>query len=121
MSMQIPVSHMALVRAQAGRSMELGARLSRLIEPTRQASGNLHFALQHSLCDPQLWLVSGSWADQSAMTAYFSSPAMAVFGELVQELVVHSLDFHTFSDVGADQARAGYPSCDAVAMQQLAG
>lgn len=41
------------------------------------------------------------------MTAYFSSPAMAVFGELVQELVVHSLDFHTFSDVGADQARAG--------------
>lgn len=104
MSMQIPVSHMAFVRARAGRSAELGVRLSALIEPTRSAPGCLSFALQHSQCDPDLWLVSGFWIDQQAMTAYFNNPAMEIFAELVQELVVNSLDFHTFKDVSAGQA-----------------
>ncbi|MHC8373428.1 putative quinol monooxygenase [Pseudomonas sp. MDT1-85] len=104
MSTQIPVSHMAFVRARAGRSAELGARLSALIEPSRNAPGCLSFALQHSQCDPELWLVSGFWANQQAMTAYFGSPAMQIFAELVQELVVNSLDFHTFKDVSAAQA-----------------
>ncbi len=120
MSTQIPVSHMAFVRARAGRSMELGARLSCLIEPSRQASGCLHFALQHSLCDPELWLVSGFWVDQQAMTAYFSTPAMQVFAELVQELVVNSLDFHTFSEVSAIQARGEYPPFNTAPLHQLA-
>lgn len=104
MSTQIPVSHMAFVRARAGRSVELGIRLSALIEPSRAASGCLSFALQHSQCDPDLWLVSGFWTHQQAMTAYFSTPAMEIFSELVQELVVNSLDFHTFKDVSAAQA-----------------
>ena len=38
------------------------------------------------------------------MIAYFSTPAMEVFAELVQELLVDSLDFHTFKDVSAAQA-----------------
>ncbi|WPN46212.1 MULTISPECIES: putative quinol monooxygenase [unclassified Pseudomonas] len=104
MSKQIPVSHMAFVRARAGRSAELGLRLSALIEPSRAAPGCLNFALQHSQCDPQLWLVSGFWSNQQAMIAYFSTPAMEVFAELVQELLVDSLDFHTFKDVSAAQA-----------------
>ncbi|MCU1751273.1 putative quinol monooxygenase [Pseudomonas sp. 6D_7.1_Bac1] len=120
MSMQIPVSHMAFVRARAGRSLELGARLSSLIEPSRQAPGCLHFALQHSLCDPELWLVSGFWVDQQAMTAYFGTPAMQIFAELVQELVVNHLDFHTFSEVSAVQARGEYSQFNTVPLQQLA-
>ena len=120
MSKQIPVSHMAFVRARAGRSAELGVRLSALIEPSRAAPGCLSFALQHSQCDPELWLVSGFWVDQTAMTAYFSSPAMVVFSELVQELVVNSLDLHTFSDVSAEQARGSYRLADAPAVQQWA-
>ncbi|CAI8935257.1 ABM domain-containing protein [Pseudomonas sp. IT-P44] len=105
MSKQIPVSHMAFVRARAGCSAELGARLSALIEPSRTAPGCLSFSLQHSQCDPELWLVSGFWTHQQAMTAYFSTPAMDIFAELVQELVVNSLDFHTFKDVSAAQAQ----------------
>ncbi|MGG7646507.1 putative quinol monooxygenase [Pseudomonas sp. ES4] len=105
MSTQIPVSHMAFVRARAGRSAELGARLSALIEPSRSAPGCLSFALQQSQCDPELWLVSGFWMNQQAMTAYFSTPAMQVFAGLVQDLVVNSLDFHTFKDVSAAQAQ----------------
>jgi quinol monooxygenase YgiN len=104
MSTQIPVSHLAFVRARAGRSAELGARLSALIEPSRSAPGCLNFALQHSLCDPELWLVSGFWVNQQAMTAYFSTPGMQIFAGLVQDLVVNSLDFHTFKDVSAAQA-----------------
>jgi quinol monooxygenase YgiN len=121
MSTQIPVSHMTFVRASGGRSMELGARLSRLIEPTRRAPGCLHFTLQHSLCDPQLWLVSGYWIDQQAMTEYFSTPAMDIFAELVQEMVVNSLDFHTFSDVSAVQAHGACAQINRSVMQQLAG
>jgi quinol monooxygenase YgiN len=104
MSKQIPVSHMAFVRARAGRSAELGVRLSALIEPSRSAGGCLSFSLQHSQCDPDLWLVSGFWTHQQAMTAYFSTPAMQIFADLVQDLVVNSLDFHTFKDVSAAQA-----------------
>ncbi|MGH8346275.1 MAG: putative quinol monooxygenase [Pseudomonas sp.] len=117
MSKQIPVSHMAFVRARAGRSVELGVRLSALIEPSRAAPGCLSFALQHSQCDPDLWLVSGFWSNQQAMTAYFSTPAMEVFAELVQDLVVNSLDFHTFKDVTAAQALGQ----SAVAVHKLAG
>ena len=105
MSTQIPVSHMAFVRARAGRSAELGARLSALIEPSRSSPGCLIFALQHSQCDPELWLVSGFWMNQQAMTAYFSTPAMQIFAGLVQDLVVNSLDFHTFKEVSAAQAQ----------------
>lgn len=117
MSKQIPVSHMAFVRARAGRSAELGVRLSALIEPSRAAAGCLSFALQHSQCDADLWVVCGFWSNQQAMTAYFNSPALEIFAELVQELVVNSLDFHTFKDVSAAQALG---QCTA-AVHKLAG
>jgi len=110
MSKQMPVSHMAFVRAQAGRSAELGVRLSALIEVSRSAPGCLNFSLQQSQCDPQLWLVSGFWSSQQMMTAYFNSPSMEVFAELVQDLVVNSLDFHTFRDVSAAQALRQCPA-----------
>lgn len=104
MSTQIPVSHMAFVRARAGRSTELGARLSALIEPSRSAPGCLSFSLQQSQCDPELWLVCGFWGSQQAMSAYFATPAMQIFAELVQAAAVNSLDFHTFTEVSAEQA-----------------
>lgn len=44
------------------------------------------------------------------MTNYFNSPAMEIFAELVQELVVNSLDFHTFKDVSAAQALGQCPA-----------
>lgn len=106
MTMSQPVSHLAFVRANAGNSVALGERLHRLLEPSRQAPGCLHFALQRSQCDDHLWLVSGFWTDEGAMTAYFGSPAMQVFSELLQEMMVNSLDLHTFCDVSGElQAR----------------
>ncbi|MCY1433363.1 Antibiotic biosynthesis monooxygenase [compost metagenome] len=102
MSTSQPVSHLAFIRANAGNSVALGERLHRLLEPSRQAPGCLHFALQRSQCDDHLWMVSGFWSDESAMKTYFGSPAMQVFSEVVQELMVNSLDLHTFSDVSRE-------------------
>ena len=94
------VSHMTLVRARAGCSARVEACLSQLIEPTLQTPGCLHFALQHCDNDPQLWQVAGYWQDEPSMQAYFNSALMDIYGTLVHQQVVDSLDFQTFSDAG---------------------
>ncbi|WP_341521141.1 putative quinol monooxygenase [Pseudomonas sp. G.S.17] len=97
------VSHLVFARARIGQSDQLGARLDSLIAPSLNAPGCLEFALQHSARDPDVWLISGSWADEQAMSAWFNTPHLQVFSEIVQELIVSSLDFHTFAtDDGAD-------------------
>lgn len=101
MTLSATVSHCALVHARAGFSAELGTRLQALVQASRQAHGCLHFAVQRSQCDHNLWLVSGFWAGQEPMLAWFDSPAMQVFSDLVQALLVERLDLHTFADVAA--------------------
>ena len=96
-----PVTHLAFIRASSGRSQELGERLRQLLEPARRAPGCLHFNLQQSQADADLWLLSGFWRDQQAMGGYFTSPSLELFGELVQARVVASLDLHTFGEPSA--------------------
>ncbi|WP_339442995.1 antibiotic biosynthesis monooxygenase family protein [Pseudomonas hunanensis] len=96
MTFNQPVTHLAFIRASSGRSAELGARLRDLLEPSRRTPGCLSFTVQRSQADADLWLLSGSWQDQQAMSGYFASPTLEVFGELVQAQVVTSLDLHTF-------------------------
>ncbi|TFF41168.1 putative quinol monooxygenase [Pseudomonas sp. RIT623] len=97
MTQQQPVTHLALIRASNGRSAELGMRLRDLLEPSLRAPGCLSFSVQRSQVDADLWLLSGSWRDQQAMSGYFASPTLEVFAELVQAQVVSSLDLHTFA------------------------
>ena len=94
------VSYMTLVRARAGCSARVEACLSQLIEPSLQTPGCLHFALQHCDNDPLLWQVAGYWQDEPSMQAYFNSALMDIYGTLVHQQVVDSLDFQTFSDAG---------------------
>ncbi|MFO2462562.1 antibiotic biosynthesis monooxygenase [Pseudomonas sp. 15FMM2] len=101
MSTPIPASHMAFIRARTGCSPELGARLSSLIEPGREVPGCLQFSLQRSQVDPDVWLVSGFWSSEQAMSAYFSSPALMIFTELLNDMLVRSMDFQTFTDTSA--------------------
>lgn len=96
MTLKQPVTHLAFIRASSGRSAELGARLRDLLEPSRRSPGCLSFTVQRSQADADLWLLCGSWQDQQAMSGYFASPTLEVFGELVQARVVSSLDLHTF-------------------------
>ena len=106
MSKPNPVSHLVFARAAAGCSAHLGVRLSSLIEPALSLSGCLNFALQQSLLDPEMWMISGVWTHELAMTGWFATPELSVFSELVQERVVSSLDFQTFKQVTAVQAEA---------------
>ncbi|MDB6145635.1 MAG: antibiotic biosynthesis monooxygenase [Pseudomonas sp.] len=99
-----PVSHLVFARANTGRSTHLGERLSGLIEPALKAPGCLNFALQQSLLDPEMWMVTGLWTSEDTMNAWFASPELSVFAELVQGLIVTSLDFQTFKQVSAVQA-----------------
>ena len=91
-----PVTHLAFIRASNGRSAELGTRLRDLLASSLQTPGCLSFHVQRSQTDADLWLVTGSWCDQQAMSSYFASPTLDLLGELVQEQVVTSLDLHTF-------------------------
>jgi quinol monooxygenase YgiN len=112
-----PVSHLAFARASTGCSEQLGVRLSSLIEPALKAPGCLQFSLQQSLHEPDMWVVSGQWASEEMMSAWFETPELSVFAELVQQLIVSSLDFQTFQHVTSAQAKANYQP----PMQQLAG
>ncbi|QCI10966.1 antibiotic biosynthesis monooxygenase [Pseudomonas putida] len=96
MTLRQPVTHLAFIRASSGRSAELGARLRDLLEPSLRTPGCLSFTVQRSQADDDLWLLSGSWRDHQAMSGYFASPTLDVFGELVQAQVLRSLDLHTF-------------------------
>ena len=74
-----PVTHLAFIRASSGRSAELGARLRDLLEPSLRAPGCLSFTVQRSQADADLWLLSGSWQDQQAMSGYFASPTCLLY------------------------------------------
>ncbi|MFK3797696.1 MULTISPECIES: antibiotic biosynthesis monooxygenase family protein [unclassified Pseudomonas] len=102
------VSHIVCVRASAGNSAQLGARLSALIGPSSKTAGCLHFALQKSMTQDDVWVINGWWADQSAMNDWFASPDLKVFAELMNERLVRSLDFQTFASVTAAQAKSAY-------------
>lgn len=67
------VSHLVTLRASAGNSARLGARLSTLIAPSARAGGCLHFALQQSMTERDVWVISGLWADASAMNDWFAA------------------------------------------------
>jgi quinol monooxygenase YgiN len=107
------VSHFVSLRASAGNSAQLGARLSALIGPTARTPGCLHFTLHHSLTEADVWVISGVWADQSAMNDWFSTPELSIFSDLMVEKLVRSLDFQTFASVTAPQAQAAYGVSDA--------
>jgi quinol monooxygenase YgiN len=112
-----PVSHLAFARASSGCSAQLGVRLSSLIDPALKAPGCLQFSLQQSLHEPDMWVISGMWASEDTMSAWFATPELNVFAELVQQLIISSLDFQTFKQVTSHQAKANYQP----PLQQLAG
>lgn len=91
------VSHLVFARARTGHSEQLGERLLCLIEPSRTAEGCLSFALQRSLKDPDLWLISGCWVSEEAMNSWLTIPELQVFADVMQTYMVSSLDFHTFA------------------------
>ena len=106
------MSHWVSVRARAEHSVQVGARLSSLINPSAAAPGCLHFALHRSLTDENVWVMTGSWADPSAMNDWFAAPELNLFSELLSESLVVSLDFQTYATVTPAQAQTAYVAAD---------
>ena len=100
------VSHLVSVRASVGRSEQVGTCLSGLIEASAQWSGCIHCAVQRSLTDDSVWLLTGAWTDSSAMNDWFCAPELMVFSELLAQRLVSSLDFQTFEVVAASKMTA---------------
>lgn len=67
------VSHVAWVRARAGRSDEVGRLLLQLVAPVRSMQGCLDFAVE--LSAEELWRIEGRWAGQRHYQA-FSTAAL---------------------------------------------
>jgi quinol monooxygenase YgiN len=64
--------------------------------------------LQQSQVDADVWLVSGFWSSEQAMSVYFNSPALVIFTELLNDMVIRSMDFQTFTDASAANAYGEY-------------
>ena len=95
-------THLAAIRAQPGRSEQLGACLQGLLEPSRKHAGCLSFEIGRAASDPQLWWVEGVWQSPAAMQAYFAAPLLQqVFGRALRERLISSLDCSA-----ADRVRA---------------
>jgi len=97
MSQAPVISHSLRVRSQPGRSAELGAQLQRLSKGSRQAPGCLHFDVQVSTREPDVWWVSGFWSPASALQDWLRSPAMGVFDDLLAHALLSSMDVRTFA------------------------
>lgn len=91
------VNHLVVARATAGNSMQLGTRLLGLVECARQSKGCLNFTVKQSLTEPDLWLISGCWSNEASMNKWLKSPDLQVFSDLMQGMIVRSMDFHTFA------------------------
>lgn len=99
MPASLAVSHQACVRAQSGRSAELAERLQVMVATSRRVKGCLDCSLQRSPDDPDLWLIRGTWDSPQALSAYFDSPALQIFAEVMHNHLVSRLDLQTFDPV----------------------
>ncbi|WP_110950177.1 antibiotic biosynthesis monooxygenase family protein [Pseudomonas bohemica] len=107
------VTHLVTLRASVGNSAQLGARLNTLSSTSARAAGCLHFALQKSMTEDDVWVISGLWADKSAMSDWFAAPELNIFSELVTEGLVSHLDFQTFANVTIAQGEAAIEAASA--------
>lgn len=96
------IDHLIFARANPGRRDQLGERLASLLQPTRAAMGCVRFTLQHSLSDPDLWVLAGTWRGPQAMQSWFGGEQASLFDQLVQSRLISSLDFNTFTTVEVD-------------------
>lgn len=85
--------HLAFIRAQPGRSEQLGACLLSLLEPSRGQVGCLGFEICPVAGDPLLWRLQGSWRSLADMHAYFAAPLLQrVLAQALREGLLGSLD-----------------------------
>jgi quinol monooxygenase YgiN len=91
------VTNLAFIRAQAGRSDELGERLRRLVGPSRREPGCIRFELHRADDDPDLWMVYETWRSAADRQAHYASAHLRAFIAEAPFLVEGPLDLRGFT------------------------
>jgi quinol monooxygenase YgiN len=91
------VTNIAFIRAQAGRSEELGTRLRHLAAQARREPGCLRFELHRADDDPDLWMVYKIWRSGADRQAHYASTHLRAFVAEAPFLVEGPLDLRGFT------------------------
>ncbi|MCA1551807.1 antibiotic biosynthesis monooxygenase [Bradyrhizobium sp. BRP19] len=91
------LTNIAFIRAQKGKSEQLGEHLLALVEPSRAEPGCINYDVHRSNDDFELWCVYENWKSADDLTAHFQLPHMQRFIEAIPSLVEGELDLRAFS------------------------
>src|SRR3546814_9311383 len=91
------VTNLAFIRAQPGRSGELGRRLRRLVVPSRREPGCISYDLHRADNDPDLWMVYENWRSTDDLQAHLATAHMRAFIAEAPFLVEGPLELRGFT------------------------
>lgn len=101
------VTNLAFIRAQPGRSEELGDRLRRLVGPSRREPGCIRYDLHRADDDPDLWMVYETWRSPADRQAHYATAHIRAFIAEAPFLVEGPLDLRGFTpSLPLDRTRA---------------
>lgn len=89
----------ALMRAQPGKSEELGQRLMTLLESSRREAGCINYDVHRSNPDADGWCVYENWRSPQDLDAHFATPAFREFVAAAATLLDGDVDLRTYTMV----------------------
>jgi quinol monooxygenase YgiN len=81
------LTNIVTLRAQGGKSQELGDALRKLIAQTRQEPGSVICELHQSSEDQRTWMVYERWVSDAALASHMQQPYVANFLAQLDALV----------------------------------
>jgi quinol monooxygenase YgiN len=91
----------ATFKAREGKTEEVIAGLTPVIEQTHGEAGCLAYALHRDVNDPQTLVLVERWTSQVALESHFQQPYMAGIGELAAELLSEPPRLHVCTPLPA--------------------
>jgi quinol monooxygenase YgiN len=84
------------VQAAAGRSVELGKQLQKIVETLRELPGCDSYMVDRCPEDTNRWTVSARWQSEAAMQSHFNCPEVQGFISLIDSQLANAVDFNSF-------------------------
>lgn len=90
---------LALMRAQPGKSDELGRRLMTLLASSRREAGCINYDVHRSNTDAHAWCVYENWRSPKDLEAHFATPAFREFVAAAPMLLDGEADLRKYTMV----------------------
>ncbi|AOF92765.1 putative quinol monooxygenase [Sinorhizobium sp. RAC02] len=94
-------TNLVFIRAQSGRSADLGEALLALVAPSREEEACLSYDVHRSNDDPDLWMVYENWRSAGDLEGHFTLAHMQAFIARIPDLVEGDLDLNNFTRLSA--------------------